>query len=231
VLGELPATAAALERREPLVVCRPSDARLGEAERRRFEREGFCSEVALPLAVDDRVVGVIELFSEECTDWADDLDFLRSVAQLVAGALDKALLLGELERRNVTLEARTSELDQLVEAGLEFGASLELEQVLQSAATRMAELAGATGCDLYRLEDGVAYTLMSVKHGVLNDTYVESSFPLKDYALWSEAVREQRPVAVEDILADPRAGDRDRWAAEHWGTGRSSICRSSYKGG
>ena len=46
---------------------------------------------------------------------------MRSVGQLLAGALEKALLLGRLEDGN-------RELRQLVDAGLEFGAQLALRR-------------------------------------------------------------------------------------------------------
>ena len=57
-LSELPAVLRVLESREVLVLQGPADPRLGEAERVPFLRNGFSSEMLLPLIVEGRTVGL-----------------------------------------------------------------------------------------------------------------------------------------------------------------------------
>ena len=80
--------------------------------------------------MDGKAIAVIDIEDTRERDYAEHLDFMRSVGQLLAGAFEKALLLERLEDGN-------RELRQLVDAGLEFGASLEMDDVLRSVATRM----------------------------------------------------------------------------------------------
>ena len=79
------------------------------------------------------------------SDYAEYVDFLKTVGQLLAGALGKARLLERLEESN-------NELRELVDSGLEFGSSLELEEVLYSVAGRMRGLADAEECEIVGLE-------------------------------------------------------------------------------
>ena len=77
------------------------------------------------------------------------------MSQLLAGALGKARLLDCLEQSN-------HELRELVDSGLEFGSSLELDQVLHSVAARMRTLADAGECEIVGLEGAELVVRISV---------------------------------------------------------------------
>jgi len=63
------------------------------------------------------------------------------VGHLLTGAFEKASLLDRLEAGN-------SELRAMVDAGLEFGATLEVGDVLRAVATRILAASGADMCDI-----------------------------------------------------------------------------------
>ncbi|HMK92504.1 MAG TPA: GAF domain-containing protein, partial [Thermoleophilia bacterium] len=109
------------------VVSSQDDPRLSEFELDWYRRYGLQSSLSVPLVVDGEAIGVIDLEDARERDFGELVDFMRSVGQLLSGAFEKAFLLDRLEASN-------RELRQLVDAGLEFGASLELDDVLRSVA-------------------------------------------------------------------------------------------------
>ncbi len=96
-----------------------------------WQRWGFASELSIPLVIDERIVGLIDVFDVTPRHYADHLDFARGVGQLVAGAFDSLLLLEQLTETN-------QELGVLAESSLEFGSSLDLSEVLRSVASACA---------------------------------------------------------------------------------------------
>ena len=64
---------------------------------------GYQSELCIPLVIGERVIGVVDVFDTRPRDYGEYLDFLRSVGQTAAGAIENALLVADLERRNAAL--------------------------------------------------------------------------------------------------------------------------------
>jgi len=96
-----------------MAVPRLDDPRLSAEERENMARHGFESEFCMPLVADGRVIGLIDVFDTRPRDFGEYIDFLRSVGQMTAGAIQNALLLDELERRDAAL-AELVELGNVV---------------------------------------------------------------------------------------------------------------------
>ncbi|HEY5387929.1 MAG TPA: GAF domain-containing protein [Thermoleophilia bacterium] len=112
-VDKFPATAMALRSGEAMAVPRLDDPRLSAEERENMARHGFESEFCMPLVADGRVIGLIDVFDTRPRDFGEYIDFLRSVGQMTAGAIQNALLLDELERRDAAL-AELVELGNVV---------------------------------------------------------------------------------------------------------------------
>ena len=153
-LAHYPTTAAAVAALDVLVVEGLDDPRLSEFERERMAEFGLVSEICVPLVVDDRAVGTIDVFATKARDFHESLGFLRSVAPVLAGAIDGALLVDRLR-------ASTRDLQMLVDSSLDFGSSLELDDVLATIAARMATVSGARWCDIYAIEGDDVRGLLS----------------------------------------------------------------------
>ncbi len=206
-LGRNPTSAAALRDGRPLVITDVEGSVLGPAEQAVLIEQGLASELCIPLVVGGEPIGMVDLFDTRPRDWQDCADFAAGVGQLIAGGLENARLLGHLEQRN-------RELDTLVEGGLEFGATLDMERVLLSIARRMRDATGACAVDIHTLQRGVLKVVASVDAGgcpapkILGLEYLVDDLPLSDEAL------SRAPVLVEDILSDARASEEERrnWA-------------------
>jgi diguanylate cyclase (GGDEF)-like protein/excisionase family DNA binding protein len=214
-LAAFPATIDVIATQKARVIGDVDDARLNEAERQNFVANGVCSELTLPLVADGAVVGLIEVYDSQPRDYAESIDLVSGVAQLVAGAFANAQLLERLERTN-------QELALLVESGLEFGSTLELDALLDTIARRALEIAGAACADIYAVEGDSIHLLVSVDPETPAPIAVGAVYPLDQLAIASLAVTTRQPVTCVDALTDPRltAFERERW--KHWGY-RSNV--------
>ena len=136
---------AAFTATEPLVIGDLDAAEMPEAEIAAYRAWGFRSMVSLPLVIEGRAVGLINVFDTRVRDYTTLLDFIRSVGRLLAGAFERALLVERLERGN-------RDLRLLVDSSLEFGATLDYDAVLRIIAQRVLETSGADFCDVYGVE-------------------------------------------------------------------------------
>ena len=115
------------------------------------------------------------------------------------------------------LDQANDDLQILVEASLEFGASLNTADVLGAAAQRMRELSGAEQCDIYRLKDGRMQSLLTANGQIEQTESSEMGFCLADYDVSREAVESRQPRCVQDTAADPRLSAAERADAVRYG--------------
>ena len=207
-LADYPGTIVALEHDEPIVLGDFDQAasELAAEERTRYDHWGYRSMVSLPLVLEGRPVGLVDIFDTRVRDWAELMDLIRNVGRLLAGAFEKAVLLDQLERGN-------SELRLLVQSGLDFGATLDHDAVIGTVARRIREVCGADMCDVYAVDGAEAVTLTSVDHhGEIDPKGIR--YAMSDYYGFLEALETKAPVVVTDMLTDLRATPGDRADAE-----------------
>ena len=209
-LEQFPSLTQAAREHDVLVVQRPDDPRLSDTEQVSFTTWGFRSELAIPLVVGERLVGLIDLFDEQGRDYAEYLDFARSVGQIVGGAFDNALLLERLATTN-------RDLRLLVDSAREFNASLDLDEVLRTVVLRMCDAAEADACDLYALEDDTMLGLVSADRDVIDAHFPGTRYNLSDYTAASRAVSQRQPYTVADVAEDPSVTRIEREENLHWG--------------
>ncbi len=202
-------TVAALAADEPMVVGDLEAHPLGDAEREAYRTWGYRSMVSLPLVVEGRPIGLIDVFDTRVRDYTVHLDVIRNVGRLLAGSFEKAMLVQRLESSN-------DDLRLLADSGLEFGASLDVDAVLHTAAERLLEVSGADYCDVYRLDGDEIEVVLSAGEDWEHDP-VGARYPIADYCTFVEALETLRPVGTPDILHDPRMTEMEIREAEKWG--------------
>jgi len=126
--------------------------------------------------------------------------------------LERALRKGDLPSRG-RLSAGTSAERRyrlLFETGLELASSLELGEVLQSAARRLSAVLQIPDCDIYRLEGGERMVcLASTVGGVYDASWVGQELRLDDWPRDRLALETRGPVTVGS-LDDPRLSEAER---------------------
>jgi K+-sensing histidine kinase KdpD len=152
----------------------------------------FTSMLSVPLVVRDDVVGVMNVQTVEARDFSkEEVDFLQTVANQVAGIIDKARLQREAERK-------LHEVSALFEVSNVLTSTLDLDEVLQLVVDRLVRVyPGASGAILLRDESG---TRVRARSGALGKAALDAA---------QRAVVEARPIVAFDHLAMPLlVGDR-----------------------
>ncbi len=207
-LATYEATIDALETNEPMVIGDLEKADITEPEREAYQRWGFQSMVSLPLVVEGRAIGLIDVFDTRVRDFTVHLDLIRNVGRLLSGSFEKAMLVERLEGGNVDLRL-------LVDSGLEFGATLDVDEVLLAVAERIVQVSEADLCEVLRLDGREVEILVSIG-GDWKEDAVGQRYPLRDYASFLEALETRRPVATLDIVTAPGMPKRELADAEQW---------------
>jgi len=203
-----PTSARALAEHRTLVIADVEASELNAKERDALLAQGLRSELCIPLVVKDAAVGLIDLFGAHPRDWQECIELAAGVGQLVAGAMENADLRDRLEGRN-------RDLRTLVEGGLEFSSTLDVERVLLSIARRMRGATRAAACDIYAVDGESLRALVAVDDkDAAEQDFAGQEFPVADYPLTGEALRTGRAVVIEDVLEDVRASplEQQRWA-------------------
>ncbi len=120
----------------------------------------------------------------------------------------EAALPGDLAFERAAVDPRAYRL--LFETSVELASSLELPEVLQSAARRLTAALGIPDCDIYRLDDDDhLLCIASVASGATDQTWLGNRIALADWPCKLRTLWTRRPVAVAD-LDDPLLGPVER---------------------
>ena len=195
-LAAYEATVAALAADEPLVVGDLESTDLSETEMEAYRRWGFLSMVSLPLVVDGRPIGLIDIFDTRVRDYTVHLDLIRSVGRLLSGSFEKAML---VER----LESGSRRMALISESVLELTSSLDLQATLLATARRLCAGVGVGECEITVIEGDQLHTLMRVSEGEVDKAWMDQHLPLADAAVTQEVIETKRPTVVGS-LRDPR---------------------------
>ncbi len=211
-----PSTKAAIAEKGALVIESPEDPRLSDYERSLYDESGSQSEICVPLVLDGRVVGLLDVYDHRRRDYAEHRDFLLRVGQMMAGVFENALLMERLEDSNQTLGL-------LVQSGIEFGATLDRDEVLESVARRLCSATDAPNCDIFTLHGDVIRCVACIDHGEPDPGYIGTEYRLELLGVTRMALESRRPVYAEDIATDPRVSELEREEDLSWGH-RSMLC-------
>lgn len=162
----------------------------------------FHSLAAAPLISGDHIVGAINIqtavqhaFSE------DEIELLGLVADLAAGALERARLYDNLRRQ-------VRELSTLAEASQTLTGPLYLDEMLQVIVDMTAHTMGAADCSLALIEDGKLHLRVTQHPRIADLDNISVGEGLMGYV----AATGETLVAL-DVANDPRAHSSD-WALQ-----------------
>jgi K+-sensing histidine kinase KdpD len=149
--------------------------------------------LSVPLVIRDEVIGVMNVQTVELREFErGEIDFLQTIANQVAGIIEKSRLQRDAERK-------LREVSALFEVSNVLTSTLELDEVLGLVVDRLVRVyPGASGGILLRDESGEPVLRAS-----------SGSLPRSALAAARTALAETRPVVAADGVALPLiAGDR-----------------------
>lgn len=194
--------------RAPVIV---EDARSSpDVSRTSVEIFGLRSVCGVPLMVEGQVIGALVFDNRHVRPFSEDqVEVARAVAEHLAFALRKALLLEETEKRLRQTEA-------LYEIARAIASILELKPLLAKISREAARACDMDRCSLYLLEDGLIQPVMSQYADGRSEGEQWRAFKALgrmrvDEIPFVALTHENREaLAIDDALQDPRVPESFR---------------------
>jgi signal transduction histidine kinase len=160
-------------------------------------RKGVKSEMAVPLCVEGKVIGVLNLDSNRLNAFTEnDLELLTALANQSARVFHNARLHEQLKKKAM-------ELRSLFSVGQAIVSSLNLDEVLGRITRKVVELMEPVKlCSLMLLDHGKGELVIRAVHGA-SERYTKKP-PLKvTESLLGRVAREKTPLIVQDVRRHP----------------------------
>jgi K+-sensing histidine kinase KdpD len=152
------------------------------------DEKRFTSMLSVPVVIRDEVIGVMNVQTVTPRDFGrEDIDFLQTIANQVAGIIEK----GRLQRES---ERKLREVSALFEVSNVLTSTLDLDEVLALIVDRLVRVyPGASGAIFLR-EDDAGGVRERARSGELAKIAIEAA---------QRAIAERRPIVAFDHIAVP----------------------------
>ncbi|MDQ7819275.1 MAG: GAF domain-containing protein [Armatimonadota bacterium] len=162
----------------------------------------FRSLAAVPLVTAGRVLGAINVQTTAVWEYTpDQMELLGLIADLAAGAIEKAALYDDMRRQIM-------ELSTLAEVSQTLTSPLYLEDVLRLIVEMAARMLNAATCALMLVDEATGELVTAAVQSA-GPAYLNRPRLRVGDGITGLVAREGRPIAVEDVLADPRFVAKD----------------------
>jgi two-component sensor histidine kinase len=158
--------------------------------------ESLRSLLAVPLTVQGRVIGALNVQTAEPHDFTnEEIELLALIANLAAGALEKAALYDQMQQQ-------IHELSTLAEVSRMVTSPLYLDEMLGVVAEMAARVMGAKATTLHLLDDATQRLALRATHNTSMERQV-AAIPMGDGIVGKVAAGGQ-PVHVANVQTDER---------------------------
>ncbi len=177
-------------------------------------KEHIRSELAVPMVLDRRVIGVISVDSTRRDNFSDeDQQLLTIVGTQAAQILQNAQAFAELRRRNRQDET-------LVEVGHALGASLDVEELFEEVSEILTRRCHLSRSFLVLVQPGDEELTMTLAHGMTREEVARGRYARGEGVI-GKVVETAEAVGVKDVHSD--ASFLDRTGAFRFGDGTVSF--------
>jgi len=167
----------------------------------------FRSLAAVPLITAGRVLGAINVQTAAHHEYTgDELELLGIIADLAAGAIEKATLYDSMRRQ-------INELSTLAEVSETLTSPLYLEEILRLIVEMASRTMEAKTCSLMLIDEETRELVIAAAQSA-GAAYLNRPFLKVGDGITGQVAREGKPVAVVDVQTDPRYLAREMAAQE-----------------
>ncbi len=171
------------------------------------DEEGLRSLLAIPLAVQGRVIGAMNVQTAQPHQFStDEIELLSMIGNLAAGALEKAMLYDRMRQQ-------IRELEGLIEVSRTIVSPLYLDDMLGVVAQMAARVMEVRSVALHLLDEASGRLTLRAAHNTSIAARQKQSFDIGE-GLIGEVARQASPVTVSDVTKDPRYLNRTLAEAE-----------------
>ena len=159
--------------------------------------EGLRSLMAVPLSVQGRVIGAMNVQTANIHEFADDeVELLSLIANLAAGALEKAALYDRMQQQ-------IQELSTLAEVSRTVTSPLYLDEMLGVVTEMAAQVMGAKATSLRLLDEATGQLVLRATHNISASEQQSSSIAVGQSIAGLVAASGQ-PIIVPNVQTDER---------------------------
>ena len=160
-------------------------------------KEHIRSELAVPMILDKRVVGVISVDSTSKDNFSEqDLELLTIVGTQAAQILENAKSFSELRRRNVQDET-------LLEISQALGSSLVFEDLFTQVSEILARRCELSQCFLVLVQPDSDELKISLAYGMTEEEMAKGHYA-RGEGIVGRVVESGEPIGVRDISQEPK---------------------------
>ena len=173
--------------------------------------EGLRSLMAVPLSVQGRIIGAMNVQTTEQHDFtADEIELLWLIANLAAGALEKAALYDRMQQQ-------IQELSTLAKVSQTVTSPLYLDEMLGVVTEMAARVMGAKATSLRLLDEASGQLVLRAAHNI-GASAQQALAVAGGQSIAGQAAASGRPIIVPDIQADERytkhaLAEQEGWAS------------------
>lgn len=171
--------------------------------------EGLRSLMAVPLSVQGRIIGAMNVQTAELHDYTDDeAELLSLIANLAAGALEKAALYDRMQQQ-------IDELSTLAKVSQTVTSPLYLDEMLGVVTEMAARVMGAKATSLRLLDDATGQLVLRATHNI---SAAEHQFPsiAIGQSIVGQVAADGQPIIVPNVQTDERYLGRELAEHEGW---------------
>jgi signal transduction protein with GAF and PtsI domain len=167
----------------------------------------FRSLAAVPLVTAGKVIGAVNVQTTARHEYTpDEMELLGVIADLAAGAIEKATLYDHMRRQIM-------ELSTLAEVSETVTSPLYLEEVLRLIVEMAARTMEAKTCSLLLVDEETKDLVLTAAHGA-GERYGKGGRLKVGDGIIGLVAREGKPIAVSDVQTDPRYRAHEMAASE-----------------
>ncbi len=171
--------------------------------------EGLNSLMAVPLSVQGRIIGAMNVQTAERHVFSDDeIELLSLIANLAAGALEKAALYDRMQQQ-------IQELSTLAEVSRTVTSPLYLDEMLGVVTEMAARVMGAKATSLRLLDDICGQLVLRATHNIGATEQQLSSIPVGQ-SIAGQVAASGQPIIIPNVQTDERYLKRALAEQEGW---------------
>ncbi len=173
------------------------------------KEEGLRSLMAIPLSVQGRVIGAMNVQTTEIHEYtSDEIELLSLIANLAAGALEKAALYDRMAQQ-------IQELSTLAEVSRTVTSPLYLDEMLGVVTEMAARVMGSKATTLHLLDETSGQFILRAAHNVSTENFPFIQVPAGQNIVGLVASSGELAM-VENLHQDDRFLDQTLSEAEGW---------------
>lgn len=180
------------------------------SDRGLIEKEGLRSALVIPMVSHGDLAGMLTIYSkgQSRVFGPSEIELAGALAAQAAAMIANARLYQQAERDAGELADRANRMSLINRISMAINSTLNLDQILQTAAREIAGAFGIRQCGIVLLDQEAGYGIVAAEFQETPDaTAAQVRIPLTNNPSLERVLATQQPLAITDVQNDPLAAN------------------------